>query len=80
MKLTKPQQRALDVLAGCPDGSTEFALAQIGISRVVLDKLVDAGLAYTRIDKYSKPRDFEVTRYFIVITEGAKLPWTRKRA
>lgn len=53
--MTKPDTdyaRALAMLAGCPTGATEYALAQHGFTRAVLDELVRNGDAVMTTDKF----------------------------
>lgn len=45
--------RALTILRGCPTGANEAALANLGISREILDALVAAGKAISRPQRYS---------------------------
>jgi hypothetical protein len=43
MTSAKKRALALEILAGCSDGSTEAALAMHGITRACLDELVASG-------------------------------------
>lgn len=62
MTLLSTFERARAMLVGCPDGATEYALAQHGFDRATLDTMVNAGLARATIDHYT--HGLIVTRFF----------------
>lgn len=52
MTLPPTFERARVMLLGCPDGATEYALAQHGFDRATLDAMTVAGLLRTSLDHY----------------------------
>ena len=67
--LTLAEARALAVLRGCPEGSTEAALANIGVERAALDVLVmleHAACLVQRCAPAGGRREIVIRRYMAV--------------
>jgi hypothetical protein len=62
---------ALPLLAGCPGGATEHALALFGIERRDLDRLELFGLVTMRLRTFAKP-DIQVA-WFHITDAGKKV-------
>lgn len=54
------KRKALTILAGCPHGATELALALNGITRACLDRLVAAGLVRVAVETMANPKGMRV--------------------
>lgn len=63
----KPRhKKALAILAGCPTGATEEALAlSHGITRATLDELVASGLVVLEMQRIARVRGLLVPRFRI---------------
>lgn len=69
--LTAEHKRALRILAGCPEGATEHAMATLnGVTRGILDDLVCAGLVRCQLQQLAKLRMLAIPRFWI--TEAGK--------
>jgi hypothetical protein len=68
----------LGVLAGCPTGASEHALAMLGIGRAQLDRLAAAGHAVPVIRTFSNPRGMRVT--WFRITDAGRAQIKRKES
>lgn len=65
--------KALGILAGCPDGATEDALAKHGIERAVLWRLVQAGHATVQKQRFARLKNLEVDRFHITAAGRAAI-------
>jgi hypothetical protein len=66
--------KALRILAGCPDGATEDALARHGITRAALWDLVADGHATVQTQRFGKLKHLEVDRFRITPRGRSTLP------
>jgi uncharacterized metal-binding protein len=74
VKLSARQRRALDVLAGCPDGCAEVAMIAQGFTIEMLCALVGAGLATAKaVRMVAGGKPVEVTRVYITEAGRAEL-------
>lgn len=60
--------RVLVMLAGCPTGATEYALAQHRFTRKLLDQLVANGHARITTDRVRRGISIDVARFHITPT------------
>jgi hypothetical protein len=68
----------LGVLAGCPTGASEHALAMIGIGRDQLDRLAADGLAVGYVRTFANPRGLRVAWFYITDAGRARINRQRK--
>jgi len=80
--ITAAQRRALVMLAGCPTGATDYALAQHGVKRPLLDRLVAAGFARQTTDRVRRGITLDVPRFWITAAGRALAapPVAKRRA
>ena len=80
--ITAAKRRVLVMLAGCPTGATEYALAQHGIKRRLLDQLVANGHARVTTDRVRRGISLDVARFHITAAgrELAAPPVAKHRA
>lgn len=71
MKIRTRHRKAIDMLGGCPDGATEAALAQHGITLVTLEELVAAGLV-RELPEYHRRLEIKISRFHIVPDDGER--------
>jgi predicted acylesterase/phospholipase RssA len=63
--MSKAELHALNLLAGCSQGSTISALVASGCKPATLDRLVRAGLLSRRVARMANPRNLIVIWYQI---------------
>lgn len=63
--MTPRERKALGILAGCPDGATEDALARHGIPRATLHALVVGGFATVDRQRIARLPSLIVSRFHI---------------
>lgn len=63
----------LAMLAGCPTGASEHALANHGFDRAQIDQLAAAGLATGFVRTFANPRGMRVAWFHITDAGRARL-------